>query len=73
MNSLKNKKEKNNIEQNKNDLENKKVNKIDALLKEYIIEDSLGQGNFGKVKLGIHKITKEKVNKNWYNSKLFFI
>ena len=73
MKDPKNKKEKNNIQQNSNELENKKDNKIEDLLKEYSIEDLLGQGNFGKVKLGIHKITKEKVNKNWYNSKLFFI
>ena len=31
------------------------------LLNEYIIENDLGQGNFGKVKLAIHKATKEKV------------
>ena len=31
------------------------------LLNEYIIENDLGQGNFGKVKLATHKATKEKV------------
>ena len=31
------------------------------LLNDYIIENDLGQGNFGKVKLAIHKATKEKV------------
>jgi serine/threonine protein kinase len=31
------------------------------LLNDYIIENDLGQGNFGNVKLAIHKATKEKV------------
>ena len=31
------------------------------LLNDYIIENDLGQGNFGKVKLATHKATKEKV------------
>ena len=28
----------------------------------YILEKTLGQGTFGKVKLGIHILTQEKVN-----------
>lgn len=31
------------------------------ILRNYIIGETLGKGTFGKVKLGIHKITKEKV------------
>jgi serine/threonine protein kinase len=34
------------------------------ILKDYIIGETLGKGTFGKVKLGKHKITGEKVNKN---------
>ncbi len=32
------------------------------ILGDYIIGETLGKGTFGKVKLGIHKITGEKVN-----------
>ena len=32
------------------------------ILEEFIIGETLGKGTFGKVKLGIHKITGEKVN-----------
>lgn len=39
-------------------------------LQNYIIDKTLGQGTFGKVKLGIHKATGEKVridsNVGWY-------
>ena len=31
------------------------------ILGDYIIGETLGKGTFGKVKLGIHKITGEKV------------
>ena len=34
------------------------------ILKDYIIGETLGKGTFGKVKLGKHKITGEKVNIN---------
>ena len=30
-------------------------------MKSYIIDKDLGQGTFSKVKLGIHKLTGEKV------------
>ena len=33
------------------------------MLGDFIIGETLGKGTFGKVKLGIHKITGEKVNK----------
>ena len=29
----------------------------------YVLKKTIGKGTFGKVKLGIHKITGEKVNK----------
>ena len=32
------------------------------ILKEYKIEETIAQGTFGKVKIGIHKKTNEKVN-----------
>ena len=35
---------------------------VEQLLNEYFIDKTLGEGNFGKVKVGIHKITKEKVS-----------
>ena len=34
------------------------------ILEDYIIGETLGKGTFGKVKLGKHKKTGEKVNKN---------
>ena len=33
------------------------------ILEDYVIGQTLGKGTFGKVKLGKHKITGEKVNK----------
>ena len=42
---------------------NEEEKNINELLNDYIIDKTLGKGNFGKVKLGIHKITKEKVSK----------
>ena len=44
------------IDNNEND------KNLEELLNDYIIDKTLGKGNFGKVKLGIHKITKEKVS-----------
>jgi serine/threonine protein kinase len=32
-------------------------------LGDYIIQTTISEGTFGKVKLGIHKITGERVNK----------
>jgi serine/threonine protein kinase len=57
-------KERNYSEDNKNKINNNNNDeKILELLNDYNIEKTLGQGNFGKVKLGMHKITKEKVRK----------
>ena len=57
-------KERNYSEDNKNKINNNNNDeKIQELLNDYNIEKTLGQGNFGKVKLGIHKMTKEKVRK----------
>ena len=57
-------KERNYSEDNKNKINNNNNDeKILELLNDYNIEKTLGQGNFGKVKLGIHKMTKEKVRK----------
>ena len=42
---------------------NEEEKNIDELLNDYIIDKTLGKGNFGKVKLGIHKMIKEKVRK----------
>ena len=39
----------------------KGINEQD-ILGDFIIGETLGKGTFGKVKLGIHKITGEKVN-----------
>ena len=33
------------------------------ILGDFIIGENLGKGTFGKVKLGVHKITGEKVTK----------
>ena len=49
-------------EDNKTQL-NIKNTKMKELLNDYDIETILGEGNFGKVKLGIHKMTKEKVRR----------
>ena len=57
-------KERNYSEDNKNKINNNNNDeKILEFLNDYNIEKTLGQGNFGKVKLGIHKMTKEKVRK----------
>ncbi len=47
-----------NIKEKKPEITNKN---LIELLNDYIIENDLGQGNFGKVKLATHKATKEKV------------
>ena len=43
-------------------LKNYNGNSEKEILKDFIIGKTLGKGTFGKVKLGIHKITGEKVN-----------
>ena len=45
-------------------LSNQGKNSEKDILKDYIIGETLGKGTFGKVKLGRHKITGEKVNIN---------
>ena len=37
------------------------IREKDVVVGDYIIKKTLGQGTFGKVKLGIHKPTNEKV------------
>ena len=37
-----------------------KVGSKNIEIKEYILKEDIGEGNFGKVKLGISKITGEK-------------
>ena len=49
----------NEIKKNK---KNEKAINLVEILNEYSIDRTLGKGNFGKVKLGIHRITKEKVS-----------
>jgi serine/threonine protein kinase len=39
----------------------KTMKKSNERLKEYKIEETIAEGTFGKVKLGIHKKTNEKV------------
>jgi hypothetical protein len=55
---------KENNEKEKND------EKEEILLENYILGKTIGEGTFGKVKLGIHKITGEKVNYK-YNYNLY--
>ena len=45
----------------KNNKNEKAINN-EEILNEYNIDRTLDKGNFGKVKLGIHRITKEKVS-----------
>ena len=40
---------------------NKATKKANELLNEYKIERIIAQGTFGKIKLGIHKKTNQKV------------
>jgi len=42
-------------------LRNKDDNNESCILKDFNIGKTLGKGTFGKVKLGIHEITGEKV------------
>ena len=37
----------------------------------YIFDKSLGKGTFGKVKLAVHTLTKEKVRKLMFHSKRY--
>ena len=39
----------------------KAIKKLNERLKEYKIEETIAEGTFGKVKIGIHKKTNEKV------------
>ena len=51
------------IQRKKENNENeKKDEKEEIILDNYILGKTIGEGTFGKVKLGIHKITGEKVN-----------
>jgi hypothetical protein len=54
----------------KNLIKNENNKPLNELLNEYDIDKTLGKGNFGKVKLGIHKLTEEKVNYK-YNYNLY--
>jgi serine/threonine protein kinase len=56
--------EKENNEKEKND------EKEEILLENYILGKTIGEGTFGKVKLGINKLTEEKVNYK-YNYNLY--
>ncbi len=60
----KNKKEKKVIkEERTHSLSLKDGSKDLEILGDFIIGETLGKGTFGKVKLGVHKITGEKVIK----------
>ncbi len=60
----KNKKEKKVIKSERNhSLSLKEGTKEQEILGDFIIGETLGKGTFGKVKLGVHKITGEKVIK----------
>jgi len=60
----KNKKEKKEIKSERNhSLSQKEGMKELEILGDFIIGETLGKGTFGKVKLGVHKITGEKVIK----------
>ena len=56
-------------ESTRNKLKNKNDKTLNELLNEYDIDKTLGKGNFGKVKLGIHKKAKEKVSKKIFKYK----
>ena len=43
---------------------NKEEEKEEYILGNYILRKTIGEGTFGKVKLGIHKLTGEKVIQN---------
>ena len=48
----------------------KNEEKEEIILDNYILGKTIGEGTFGKVKLGIHKLTGEKVNYK-YNYNLY--
>ena len=49
------------VKENNNDTKEEENNIYLNTMNQYIIEEKLGEGMFGMVKLGTHKITKEKV------------
>ena len=53
-----------------NDEKEKNEEKEEIILDNYILGKTIGEGTFGKVKLGIHKLTGEKVNYK-YNYNLY--
>jgi serine/threonine protein kinase len=57
------------VEREKNEKE-KNDEKDEIILDNYILGKTIGEGTFGKVKLGIHKMTGEKVNYK-YNFNLY--
>jgi serine/threonine protein kinase len=60
----KNRKEKKMIKSERNhSLSLKERMNEEEILRDFIIGETLGKGTFGKVKLGVHKITGEKVIK----------
>ena len=68
----------NNEDEIEREIESKKENnekekneeKEEIILDNYILGKTIGEGTFGKVKLGIHKLTGEKVNYK-YNYNLY--
>ena len=68
----------NNEDEREREIESKKENnekekneeKEEIILDNYILGKTIGEGTFGKVKLGIHKLTGEKVNYK-YNYNLY--
>ena len=56
-------KEKNMTTSNKKNREKEdKEDKEECILGNYILGKTIGEGTFGKVKIGTHKLTGEKVN-----------
>jgi hypothetical protein len=53
-----------------NNEKEKNEEKEEIILDNYILGKTIGEGTFGKVKLGIHKLTGEKVNYK-YNFNLY--
>jgi serine/threonine protein kinase len=53
-----------------NNEKEKNEEKEEIILDNYILGKTIGEGTFGKVKLGIHKLTEEKVNYK-YNYNLY--
>jgi serine/threonine protein kinase len=53
-----------------NNEKEKNEEKEEIILDNYILGKTIGEGTFGKVKLGIHKLTGEKVNYK-YNYNLY--